>query len=109
MRTTKTKSPKTRPAPARTSTRAPRDGVAAPFKAYAIGADGVRQVLDAHSIVVDLGGAEVEIGLFHGLPLLARQLQVGTLGDGVLVVGPGDASSICVSVEPHGGRRLRPS
>jgi hypothetical protein len=102
MRATKA-SHRTRPA------RAPRDGAAAPFKAYAIGADGVRHALDAHSIVVDLGGAEVEIGLFHGRPILAGQLDVHAVSDGVLVVGPGDASSICVSVEPHEGKRLGPS
>jgi hypothetical protein len=110
MRNTKNRTTRSvTPASSRASPKAAHDGVAAPFEAYAVAADGSRRALDARSIVVDLGGAEVEIDLLHGRPVLARRLPIAARGEGVLVVGPGDASSICIAVEPRGGGRSRPS
>jgi hypothetical protein len=86
-----------------------RNGVSAPYRAYAVAADGSRQLLDDRRIVVDLGGTEVEIDLLHGHPILAGQLRVAARGGGLLVVGHGDASSVYVAVEPICGRRLNPS
>lgn len=79
------------------------------YVAYAVAADGSRVPLDAVGIVVDLGGAELEIDLVIAHPLLVRKLRMAVRADGLLVVGPADAGSIQVAIEPFHGQRLRPS
>jgi hypothetical protein len=74
-----------------------RTGGAASYAAYAVAADGSRRPLDAHSLIVDLGGTEVEIDLNSDLP---HQLNVSAAGDGLLVVSHGDAGSVHLSVQP---------
>lgn len=92
-----------------------RDGVAAPYRAYAVAPDGSRAAIEARSIVIDLGvgGLGIEIKLHVAHPILRGQLsvQVTPMGEGLLIVGHGDASGVHVGVEPFvGGKssRLKP-
>ena len=79
-------------------------GGAAPYTAYAIGADGTRKVIRARHLVVDLGGSEVEINL-RAPPILSGQLRIAARGDARLVVGHGDAGSVYVAVKPFASPR----
>ena len=80
-----------------------------PYKAYAVAAGGARALIDADSIVVDVGGKEIEVSL--RVPQSQRgRLRVAARDggvDGLLVIGPGDGGSVYVAVEPFGGARLR--
>ena len=109
MKKPRARSPAKKPVSPRGSSRELRNGIAASYVAYAVAADGSRQPLDAARIVVDLGGTEIEIDLTVAHPILAGRLHVAARGEGLLVVGPADASSICVAVEPICGGRLKPS
>jgi len=64
-----------------------RAGVAARYRAYAVGDDGVRRPLDASAIVVDLGGREIEIELSPRTPLSAGRLSLSANGEGLLFTG----------------------
>jgi len=78
-----------------------------PYSARAVAADGSVRVLDAVSIIVCLEGTEVEFDLRPVRPLLRGRLSISVRGDGVLIVGPADSSSICIAVEAFRGRRLK--
>jgi hypothetical protein len=73
-----------------------RDGIAAPYAAYAVTSDGTRRPIDALKIIVDLGTTELEVDLTVPHPVLAAQLRVAAQGGRLLVVGHGDAGSIYV-------------
>jgi hypothetical protein len=83
----------------RTASSTEGAGLGALYKAYAVAADGSREPMEATSIVVDTGVGEVKVGLEVLYPILRGRLRVG-VGDGLLVVGPGDASSIYVCAKP---------
>jgi hypothetical protein len=68
------------------------------YQAYAVGVDGSRTQIDARSIVVNTGTAEIEIDLEVSRPLLVGQLCVST--DGLLIVGHADASAMHLRVVP---------
>jgi hypothetical protein len=72
----------------------PRDGIAAPYAAYAIASDGTRRPVDAITIVIDLGTTKLEIDLTAPPPVLAAQLRVAARGERLLVVGHGDGGSV---------------
>jgi hypothetical protein len=75
----------------------PRAAPAA-YTAYAVVADGSRHLLDAVSIVVDIGPGCVRIDLQPGAPILAGRLKLSVVGEALLMLGPGDASSINIGV-----------
>jgi hypothetical protein len=78
----------------------------APYTAYAIAADGSRHVLNARYIVVDIGLARVRMDLQPSSPVMSGKLHVTVEGEGILMVGPGDANSINLGVAPsRSGRR----
>jgi len=89
------------------SSSAPK-GAPVHYKAHAVSADGSRKRIHATHIVVNLGDREIQIDLVVLFPLLNGQLSVRALGDGLLVAGHADASSICLSVEDPDGARVRP-
>jgi hypothetical protein len=72
------------------------------YRVWAIDAHGSRSAVDAHAIIVDIGGARLRVDLRSATPLLAGRLQVSVEGDGFLVLGPGDASAVNLSVLPFG-------
>jgi hypothetical protein len=69
------------------------------YSAYAVTENGERRRIRAQSIIVDLGNAEVQIDLYVPRPVLAGQLRLADRGDGILVVGHGDAGKIHIRVE----------
>ena len=76
----------------------PRDGIAAPYAAYAVTADGTRRPIDdALKIIVELGSTELEIALTIPHPVLASQLRVAAQR-GILAVGHGDVGSVYVGI-----------
>jgi hypothetical protein len=87
--------------------KAERDGAREQHAAYALGLDGKRRVIDATAIVVKAGSARIRIDLLVSHPLLKGQVHVAAQGRKLLVLGPGDASSIYLGVRSLGGRRFR--
>ena len=77
--------------------------VLAHYKAYAVARDGSRRLLDARRIIVDIGDGVFELDLEVVRPALRRKLPVRA--NGVLIIGPADASSICIGIEKFGDRK----
>jgi hypothetical protein len=80
-----------------------RDGIAAPYAAYAVTSDGTRRPIDdALKIVVDLGSTELEIALTIPHPVLSGQIGVAVEDGRILAVGHGDGGSVYVgSIVPR--------
>ncbi len=77
------------------------------FRAFAVGSNGDRKEIATDLIVIDMGVGEIEIGLSVALPTLAGQLPIRVVGEGLLLIGHADASSICVGIEYFGEGRLK--
>jgi hypothetical protein len=71
-----------------------------PYSAYAVAADGSRCLLDARQIVVELGHSRFLIDLRPKTSMMVGKLRIAAEGDAYLLLGPGDASSICLSLKP---------
>jgi hypothetical protein len=74
---------------------------------FIVGANGRKRRVSGSHILVDLDGYRLKIDLICALPSMRSRLHVGVDGDGTLIIGPGDAGSGYVGVEPSRGPRQR--
>jgi hypothetical protein len=87
-----------------------RDGIVAPYVAYAVAKDGSRRrLLDARKLVIDVGPSEFEIDLSVPHRIVRGRLSIrvwGKRGVCAVVLGPGDGNGVWVDSADGFGDRL---